>query len=97
MNGSLWHIDLSYACNFDPPSEADVGCPSVFFDIFKNDLKYSDNGFMNLRFGRTGVAFLVYGLYLMYLLTRMTIKDDSSEPKIAFDNNIWNNNLWRRI
>jgi len=64
MNGSIWHINLSYACNLDPPSSVDSSCPVVFFDIFKNNMLYSDSNFENIRYGRTGFTLVVCGIYV---------------------------------
>jgi hypothetical protein len=49
MAGKIWTTDLSLNCNVTPYSESDDGCAVVLFDLFKNQLKYTSDSFVNLR------------------------------------------------
>lgn len=49
MSGKIWTTDLSLSCNVTPYSESDDGCAVVLFDLFKNQLKYTSDAFVNLR------------------------------------------------
>ena len=73
MNGKIFSIDLSYACSLAPASDSDSGCAKVLFDIFKNNLKYKQSSFKALRYGRTGMSFLICGIYLWIISIRLAI------------------------
>lgn len=79
MSGKLWTTDLSYACELGPQSESDSGCAMVFFDIFKNNLKYTDSAFTNLRDARTGLSMLVCGGYIAFVVSGLFIWEKDKE------------------
>lgn len=94
MTGKFWTTDLSLSCDMTPYSESDDGCAVVFFDLFKNNLKYTDDAFTLLRNARSGVAMITVGIYLVTLISGIYIPKNS-EPE-DYNGNSKNDRLWKR-
>lgn len=88
MGGKLWTIDLSYGCELSGNSESDSGCAKVFFDIFKNNLKYTDSLFVNLRDSRCGISMIVCGFYLAIVVSGVFLSDKSKSNSEIYNGNI---------
>ena len=90
MAGQLWDVDLTYACELLPGSDADSGCGRVIFDLFKNQLKYTDSDFDSLRNARCGLTFIICGVYLMIYLSDLFVPIEEIRKLEAYNGNIWN-------
>jgi hypothetical protein len=53
----------------------------VFFDIFKNQLKYTDSDFDNLRNSRCGITFIICGFYYMIYLSNLFVPLEDEEEE----------------
>ncbi|CAD8125159.1 unnamed protein product [Paramecium sonneborni] len=94
MAGKLWNTDLSLSCNMTPYSESDDGCAIVFFDLFKNQQKYTSDEFVLLRNARCGIAMITVGLYIVYFISGIYIPEIN--PEEDYNGNVKNVRLWKR-
>ena len=67
----------------------------VLFDLFKNQLKYTDSEFTNLRNARCGISFITVGIYMAYFISGIYIPDNKKE-NIEYNGNVMNVRLWKR-
>ncbi|CAD8119952.1 unnamed protein product [Paramecium sonneborni] len=94
MAGKIWNTDLSLSCKLTPYSESDDGCMVVFFDLFKNQQKYTSDEFVLLRNSRCGIAMITVGLYIIYFISGIYVP--KINPEEDYNGNVKNVRLWKR-
>lgn len=87
MAGKMWTTDLSYACSLSSASDSDSGCAKVFFDLFKNELNYNDEAFDSIRNGRCGIAMIVCGSYLLYIMSAILVPEKDKKSDTSYNGN----------
>lgn len=61
-------------------------------------MKYTDQSFQSLRYGRSGITCIICGLYFIIVLSKTYVQEYGTEveDKEAYNGNIWYKKLWCR-
>ena len=90
------NYNYQFACNLDPANESDSGCSKTFFDVFKNGLQYSSSNFETQSNGRLGMAFIVSGLFTLYVSTSILVFNKKEEKGEMFNHSVRECKSWKR-
>jgi hypothetical protein len=94
MTGSIW--DYDFCKNSSDPEN----CTVSIFDNIAGEYKLSDEKFDLIRKGRTGLAILTIGLYLVFTMASVLVQRRKSEElifqKVSYEKNIWIPSTWNR-
>ncbi|EGR27358.1 hypothetical protein IMG5_197430, partial [Ichthyophthirius multifiliis] len=100
MSGSIFDLNTSFFNCEETESESKI--EFYKYQYKQNGLKIDSENFIKIKKGRSNLAMIVIGIYIMYYMIILLIphkkgKIDELMGNISLDNNIWYKTIWRRF